>query len=101
VSLLEDARRDVPADLRKKMIARYLAQFPSLDREAFETSMAILAALRHTRVLVIFEKLSRHEGKHDYKQLHSPRVGRLLQSALRHPRLTGVKRWFDEFVKRE
>ncbi len=101
VSLLEDARRDVPEDLRKKMIARYLAQFPSLDRDAFETSLAILAALRHTRVLAIFEKLSRHEGRHDYKKLHSPRVERLLQNALRHPMLAGVKRWFDEYVKRE
>jgi aminoglycoside/choline kinase family phosphotransferase len=98
VSLLEDARRDVPEDLREKMIARYLAQFPSLDRSAFETSLAILAALRHTRVLAIFEKLSR-EGKMDYKQLHSPRVERLLQTALRHPKLAGVKRWFDEYAK--
>ena len=93
VSLLEDARRDVPEDLREKMVARYLARFPALDRKAFETSMAILAALRHTRVLAIFERLSRHEGKHDYKKLHSPRVERLLQRALRHPMLAGVKRW--------
>ena len=99
VSLLEDARRDVPEDLRNKMVVSYLAQFPALDREAFDASMAILAALRHTRVLAIFERLSRHEGKHDYKQLHSPRVERLLQKALRHPRLAGVKRWFDEYVK--
>jgi N-acetylmuramate 1-kinase len=98
VSLLEDARRDVPEELRKKMIARYLAQFPSLDRKAFETSMAILAALRHMRVLAIFEKLSR-EGKMDYKQHHSPRVERLLQAALAHPILAGVKRWFDRYAK--
>jgi hypothetical protein len=98
VSLLEDARRDVPEDLRKKMTARYLAQFPLLDRGAFETSLAILAALRHTRVLAIFEKLSRHEGRHDYKQLHSPRVERLLQSALCHPILAGVKRWFEQYA---
>jgi N-acetylmuramate 1-kinase len=96
VSLLEDARHDVPEDLQQKMIGRYLAQFPALDRETFETSMAILAALRHTRVLAIFERLSRHEGKHDYKQLHSPRVERLLQKALRHSRLAGVKGWFDK-----
>ena len=99
VSLLEDARRDVPEDLQTNMIARYLAQFPVLNREVFDTSMAILAALRHTRVLAIFERLSRHEGKHDYKQLHSPRVERLLQKALRHPRLAGVKQWFDEYGK--
>lgn len=99
VSLLEDARRDVPEDLQKRMVARYLAQFPALDLEGFETSMAILAALRHTRVLAIFERLSRHEGKHDYKQLHSPRVERLLQKALEHPRLTGVKRWMEQYGK--
>ncbi len=99
VSLLEDARRDVPEDLQKKLVTRYLAQFPALDREAFETSMAILAALRHTRVMAIFERLSRHEGKPDYKQLHSPRVERLLQKALRHSRLAGVKQWFDKYVK--
>jgi N-acetylmuramate 1-kinase len=99
VSLLEDARHDVPEGLPEKMTARYLAQFPTLDRDHFETSLAILAALRHTRVLAIFERLSRHEGRHDYKQLHSPRVGRLLQKALRHPALAGVKRWFDEYVK--
>jgi hypothetical protein len=98
VSLLEDARLDVPEGSKEKMVARYLAQFPALDRNVFETSMAILAALRHTRVLAIFERLSRHEGKHDYKQLHSPRVERLLQKALRHPMLAHVKHWFDEYI---
>jgi aminoglycoside/choline kinase family phosphotransferase len=95
MSLLEDARRDVPEELGEKMLARYLARSPALDRKAFETSLAILAALRHTRVLAIFEKLSRHEGKHDYKKLHSPRVERLLQRALRHPMLAGVKQWME------
>ena len=98
VSLLEDARRDVPDNLREKMVARYLARSPALDRKAFETSLAILAALRHTRVLAIFEKLSRHEGKHEYKKLHSPRVERLLQRALRHPMLAGVKQWMERYA---
>ena len=99
VSLLEDARRDVPDNLREKMVARYLARSPALDRKAFETSLAILAALRHTRVLAIFEKLSRHEGKQEYKKLHSPRVERLLQRALRHPMLAGVKRWMERYAR--
>jgi len=96
-SLLQDARREVPEALQGKNIARYLAQFPALDRHAFETSLAILAALRHTRVLAIFKRLSRHEGKPDYEQLHSARVERLLQTALRHPMLGRVKNWFDEY----
>jgi hypothetical protein len=99
VSLLEDARRDVPDHLREKMVARYLARSPALDRKAFETSLAILAALRHTRVLAIFEKLSRHEKKPDYKKLHSPRVERRLQRSLRHPMLAGVKRWMERHAR--
>ena len=99
MSLLEDARRDVPEELKEKMVAHYLAHFPKLDRNAFETSMAILAALRHTRVLAIFERLSRREGKHDYKKLHSTRVERLLQKALRHSMLAGVKRWMERHAR--
>ena len=99
VSLLEDARRDVPDELKEKMLARYLDRSPALDRNSFETSMAVLAALRHTRVLAIFERLSRHENKHDYKQLHSPRVECLLQRALRHPALTGVKQWMERHAR--
>jgi aminoglycoside/choline kinase family phosphotransferase len=100
VSLLEDARRDLPPGLKEKMLARYIAHFPNLDPKAFESSLAILAALRHTRVLAVFEKLSR-EGKPDYKKLHSPRVRRLLQDALRHPMLTFVKQWFNQYAPQD
>jgi len=101
ISLLEDARRDLPPGLKEKMLARYLVHFsnPNYVR-TFEMSLAILAALRHTRVLAVFEKLSR-EGKPDYKKLHSPRVRRLLQDALRHPMLTGVKQWFDRYAPQD
>lgn len=95
VSLLEDARRDVPEGLQQKLFARYLEAFPALDREIFETSLAILAAQRHTRVLGIFERLARHEGKLDYRRLHSPRVERLLRRALKHPILADVKTWME------
>jgi aminoglycoside/choline kinase family phosphotransferase len=95
ISLLEDARRDVPETLQKKLFARYLAAFPALDREIFETSLAILAAQRHTRVLGIFERLARHEGKLDYRRLHSPRVERRLRHALKHPILADVKTWME------
>ncbi len=63
VSLLEDARHDVPDELRKKLLSRYPAQFPALDKNLFETSLAVLAALRHTRVLAIFERLARRDDR--------------------------------------
>src|SRR4029077_7272279 len=40
VSLLEDARRDVPAALRLAMTERYLAAFPGLDPVGFMRSAA-------------------------------------------------------------
>jgi len=98
MSLLEDARRDVPDELRRKMKRRYLEQFPNLDAQAFDASLAILAAVRHTRVLAIFERLYRRDNKPDYKRLHSPRVQRLLQRALQHPLLKGVKAWMERYA---
>jgi aminoglycoside/choline kinase family phosphotransferase len=95
MSLLGDARRDVPKPIREQMVARYLSAFPALDPEAFHTSLAVVAALRHTRVLAIFERLSRFEGKHEYKRLHFQRVLDLLRSALGHPALAGVQRWME------
>jgi hypothetical protein len=95
VSLLEDARRDVPEALQEKMRARYLAAFPALDRKIFETSWAILAAQRHLRVLGIFERLARHAGRLDYRRLHSPRVERRLRRALQHPVLADLKTWIE------
>ncbi len=98
VSLLEDARRDLPEEIADQMLRHYLGHFPGLNRDQFATSRAILAAQRHTRVLAIFERLSRREGKREYKTLHSPRVERRLQNALRHPILAGVKRWMDRYA---
>ncbi len=100
VSLLEDARHDVPETLREKMLSRYVAQFPALDKNDFETSLAVLAALRHTRVLAIFERLARRDGREDYRRLYSPRVERLLLRALRHPALDAVKRWMNRHATR-
>jgi aminoglycoside/choline kinase family phosphotransferase len=101
VSLLEDARRDVPDGLRERMLSRYAAQFPALDKNLFETSLAVLAALRHTRVLAIFERLARRDGRAEYRRLHSPRVERLLQRALRHPALDAVKHWMNRHAAKD
>ena len=101
VSLLEDARRDVPDELRERMLSRYAAQFPALDKNLFETSLAVQAALRHARVLAIFERLARRDGREDYRRLHSPRVERLLQRALRHPALDAVKHWMNRYAAKD
>jgi len=97
VSLVEDARRDVPDDLAAAMRGRYLAAFPDLDPDAFDRSCAILGAQRHCKVLGIFTRLRDRDGKAGYLR-HVPRLWRLLDRAARHPALADLKTWLDDYV---
>jgi hypothetical protein len=99
VSLLEDARRDVPADLRRRMTERYLAAFPALDRAAFLRSAAILAAQRNCKILGIFTRLWRRDGKPRYL-VHLPRIWRLLEEEIAHPTLAPLASWLDRHLPR-
>lgn len=94
VSLLEDARRDVPAALADRALERYLRAFPDIDREAFRAAYAILGAQRSTKILGIFTRLDRRDGKPDYL-CHLPRVWRWLEGDLALPALSGMRDWFD------
>lgn len=96
-SLLQDARRDVPAEIEQAMIARYLAAFPALDAQAFRSAYTVMAAQRHAKVLGIFTRLAQRDAKPGYLQ-HIPRLWRLLEGALEDPALRPVKAWFDETV---
>jgi aminoglycoside/choline kinase family phosphotransferase len=100
VSLLEDARRDVPEALRRAMTGRYLAAFPDFDRADFARAAAILAAQRNCKILGIFTRLWRRDGKPAYLG-HIPRLWRLVAQDLRHPALAGVARWFDRHLPPE
>jgi aminoglycoside/choline kinase family phosphotransferase len=99
VSLLEDARRDVPPALREAMTERYLAAFPALDRGAFRRAAAILAAQRNAKIIGIFTRLWRRDGKPRYLD-HIPRVWRLLEGDLQEPALHPLARWFDRHLPR-
>lgn len=97
VSLLEDARRDVPPGLRAAMTERYLAQFPDLDGARFRRSAAILAAQRNAKIVGIFTRLWRRDGKPQYLG-HIPRVWRLLEEDLREPVLRPVADWLERHL---
>lgn len=100
VSLLEDVRRDVSPSLMEELRARYLAAAPAIDRAAFEASYAILGAQRNAKIVGIFTRLCRRDGKADYLK-HIARTWRLLESDLAHPALAPVKAWFDREVPPE
>jgi aminoglycoside/choline kinase family phosphotransferase len=99
VSLLEDARRDVPPALAEAMIARYLAARPDLEPEAFRTAYAVLGAQRNAKILGLFTRLARRDGKTAYLAL-LPRVRAHLQRDLAHPILAPLQAWFAEHAPR-
>lgn len=92
VSLLQDARRDVPPALEAAMIARYAARRPH-DAAAY----ALLGAQRNTKILGIFTRLWKRDGKPRYLDFQ-PRVWAYLERDLAHPALVRVKAWFDAHV---
>jgi N-acetylmuramate 1-kinase len=100
MSLLEDARRDIDPALVARMTERYLSHFPGLDRAAFAASWAVLAAQRHAKVIGIFTRLHRRDGKAGYL-VHIPRVWKLLEAACAHPALAGIKDWLDHNIPAE
>lgn len=100
MSLLEDARRDIDSGLIAAMKQRYLEAMPGLDRDAFAASWAVLAAQRHAKVIGIFTRLCRRDGKAQYLH-HIARVWRLLDQAVAHPALAPVAAWLDRHMPRE
>jgi hypothetical protein len=97
-SVLEDARRDVSPEIERAMIDRYVAATGA--PEAFERAYWALAAQRNTRILGVFTRLWKRDGKPRYAGL-CPRVWAYLERDLSQPVLAPVAAWFDENVPPE
>jgi len=100
-SLLQDARITVPEELELQLLSRYAAarraDDPSFDMAAFARLYAIMGAQRATKILGIFARLDKRDGKPQYIA-HLPRIWAYLQRCLAHPALAKVKRWVDDRV---
>lgn len=94
VSLLQDARRDVSPDLEEAMLQRYIIGAGIADPEMFRAHYEILGAQRNIKILGIFTRLWKRDGKLGYKAFQ-PRVWGYLEKNLQHPALQPVKQWMD------
>jgi aminoglycoside/choline kinase family phosphotransferase len=101
VSLLEDARRDVAPELAGAMTDRYIARSRAhgaiLDREHLRAEAALLAAQRNAKIIGIFARLAKRDGKPHYLA-HLPRVWRYMEQDLSHPGLRRLKHWYDRNI---
>lgn len=98
VSLLQDARRDVPERIEADMLRHYRAATGA--GAAFDDAYAVLGAQRNVKILGIFTRLWKRDGKPRYPTL-CPRVWRYLERDLAHPAVEPVKAWFDANVPAE
>ena len=97
VSLLQDARIDVPEQLELTLLTRYIkarrAADENFDAAAFAELYAIMSAQRNTRLLGTFARLNRRDGKPQYLR-HQPRIWTYLTRSLAHPALAGFREWY-------
>jgi aminoglycoside/choline kinase family phosphotransferase len=98
VSLLQDARRDVSPELEAAMLEYYKGTAKP-DRD-FDLHYALLGAQRNTKIIGIFTRLWKRDGKERYLGF-LPRMWGLLERDLAHPGLAPLKSWFDHNIPAE
>lgn len=100
-SLARDARVDIPPELETRLVRRYVerreAQGARFDRAGFEEAYAIMGAQRATKILGIFVRLLRRDGKPQYLR-HIPRIQSYLKRSLAHPALGELAGFLTEFA---
>ena len=99
VSLIEDARRDVAPSVQAACLARYVGE-TGLDARDFATGFAVMAAQRHARIIGLFVRLLKRDGKPEYLP-HLPRVWRMFERSLRHDALQPLRAWVDRLLPPE
>ncbi|MFL0356836.1 aminoglycoside phosphotransferase family protein [Erythrobacter sp. GH1-10] len=98
VSLLQDARRDVSEELEAEMLALYVLKAGA--DEHFAADYARLGAQRNAKIVGIFTRLYKRDGKPRYLDM-IPRVWAAMERDLAHPALAPVARWFDANIPDE
>ncbi|HWL03764.1 MAG TPA: tRNA (adenosine(37)-N6)-threonylcarbamoyltransferase complex ATPase subunit type 1 TsaE [Xanthobacteraceae bacterium] len=95
-SLAQDARVDVPEAMEAALLGAYVASRrradPAFDAALFAQHYATMAAQRATKILGIFARLDRRDGKPQYLR-HLPRIQDYLRRALAHPALAPLADW--------
>ncbi len=97
-SLLQDARVDIDFAWADELYQYYLElcqQDQQFDAIQFGTAYAIHGAHRATKILGIFARLAKRDGKPGYLK-HMPRVSRYLARSLSHPALSELLDWFKK-----
>jgi N-acetylmuramate 1-kinase len=97
-SMAQDARVDVSVALEQHIINHYCSlrvEQGRFNRHDFLAAYAVLGAQRATKILGIFARLNKRDGKSAYLK-HMPRVAGYLQRNLAHPALSPLLKWYQQ-----
>lgn len=97
-SLAMDARVTVPEAIEQDTLDAYVAARRArgpFGESEFREAYAIMAAQRNSKILGIFVRLDRRDGKPAYLR-HLPRIRAYLRRALAHPALAGLRAFYEE-----
>jgi len=87
----------VPEALERDQLDRYCAarnaQSEAFSDHDFRTLFATLGAQRNSKILGIFARLAKRDGKRGYLA-HIPRVARYLERDLDHPALSSLRAFY-------
>jgi aminoglycoside/choline kinase family phosphotransferase len=102
VSLLQDARRDIPVAAQNQAFERYLGARSDLDSEKFRAAFIACSAQRHLRVACQWVRLALRDGRPQYLA-YGKRTWRLLQDALSQPEAeplaAALNRWIPAALR--
>ncbi|MGV1753642.1 tRNA (adenosine(37)-N6)-threonylcarbamoyltransferase complex ATPase subunit type 1 TsaE [Agrobacterium sp. CG674] len=94
-SIIQDARVTIPPDLQARLMAHYLDLRridAGFDEASFLKAFAIMAAQRNCKLVGIWVRLMKRDGKPHYMN-HMPRTFSYLRSAISHPDLASLRDW--------
>ena len=98
VSFLQDARKDVSVAREREMLAYYVKRasdaLTDFDEERFRAAYAAVGAERVLRLIGLWPRLLKRDGKPQY-MAHMPRSMDYLHRNLAHPALGHLKTWLE------
>jgi len=84
-SLIDDVRLKTNRKLKDKIFNEFIKINKSLDKNKFKNDFEVLSVLRNFKIIGIFSRLSRRDGKHKYLKL-IPYAWKLIENRINNNR---------------
>ena len=80
-SLIDDVRLTTNTKIKKKVLNEFIKINKSIDKNKFKNDFEILSVLRNFKIIGIFSRLSKRDGKHKYLKL-IPHAWKLIENRI-------------------